>query len=613
MNSNKTHTQKELFRMNSPDSEDQNCSAHGEEFNPEEMLKAKEVFRALEKSFSAMKVFPSGNPSIKSFVRSFTEKIHEFLDKFEVLLIGVDEFKFTLRGEAVFQDEEKKSSLPFLFFKDGIRELSFHKGLDEREIQEFLEVIREESDLPPENSDIVNSLWIKDFLHIRFFAPDEFLESNSDDEENEIDIDALKEQFSNGKIELTSEDSEEVNRRSIALGFKIIKAKQENSQANLEEVMIPFPLSVLKEDETPKVYSLLEECRSALPLTELANLLFEILFLEERQDQFGAILNVLDQCFKEVLFNANFDLACLILDRGQELKDVFSGKCDERVKSLEDLSQKAKNKDSFDFLKKLFLEGKVKNFDSFLQYLKHLGPGTIPLVGDIWEISNDPLVRLKASNFLFEMGSKDIASLVSIAINSRVSLTREVISILGRTGKQEAKPYLERFVNHQDKGVRFETIQALRKVGGESTNRVLLKFLSDDEEDIRVLASLGLKYFGDKDTLEHVLELAKRKDFLSRSRIERKALLNFLALSQSNDVCTFLRSLMKKRRLFSNGKLIETRLYAVQSLEIMASPEALETLKEGMKVWNKTIRQACKLALRRLAPRDPSREILSEV
>jgi len=210
------------------------------------------------------------------------------------------------------------------------------------------------------------------------------------------------------------------------------------------------------------------------------------------------------------------------------------------------------------------------------------------------------------------MGSKDIASLVSLAMDSRVSLTREVISILGRTGKQEVEPYLERFVSHKDKGVRFETIQALRKVGGESTNRILLKFLSDDEEDIRTLASLGLKYFGDQEALEHVLELAKRKDFLSRSRIEKKALLNFLAQSQSKDVCNFLCSLMKKRRLFSNGKLIETRLYAVQSLEAMATSEALEALKEGMKVWNRTIRQACKLALRRLTSKDLSHEVLSE-
>jgi HEAT repeat protein len=357
----------------------------------------------------------------------------------------------------------------------------------------------------------------------------------------------------------------------------------------------------------------LEQYRSALPLAESANKLFEILLLEERQDQFGANLNALDQCFKEVLFNANFDLACLILDRVQELKDVFSGKCDERVKSLEDLSQKAKNKDSFDFLKKLFLEGKIKNFDSFLQYLKHLGPGTIRLVSDIWEISNDPLVRLKASNFLFEMGSKDIASLFSIATNRTVSLTREIISILGRTGRQEVVPYLERFISHQDKGVRFETIQALRKVGGESTNKILLKFLSDDEEDIRILASLGLKYFRDKDIFEHILELAQRKDFLARSRIEKKALLNFLALSQSRDVCTFLRSLMRKRSFFLNGKLIETRLYAVQSLEIMASPEALKTLKEGRKFWNRTIRQACKLALKRLTSKKPSSEVFSGV
>jgi HEAT repeat protein len=357
----------------------------------------------------------------------------------------------------------------------------------------------------------------------------------------------------------------------------------------------------------------LEQYRSTLPLTELINLLFKILFLEERHDQFEAILNALDKCFQEVLLDANFDLACQNLDRVQELKDVFSEKCDGRVKLLEDLSQKARNKDSFDFLKKLFLEGKIKNFDSFLQYLKHLGPGTIRLVSDIWEISNDPLVRLKASNFLFEMGNKNIASLFSIAVNRTVSLTREIISILGRTGRQEVVPYLEKFISHQDKGVRFETIQALRKVGAESTNKILLKFLSDDEEDIRILASLGLKYFRDEDIFEHVLELAKGKDFLARSRMEKKALLNFLALSQSRDVCAFLRFLMRKRSFFSNAKLVETRLCAVQSLEIMATSEALRSLKEGTKFWNRAVRQACKRALKRLTSKDSSREILSEV
>ena len=613
MDSNKNHTLKKFFRVNSPVSKNQYNSVLGEEFNTDEMLMAKEVFKTLEKSFSAMKIFPAGNPSIKTFVDSFIGKMDEFLEKFEVLLIGVDEFKFTLKGETVFQDEEKKSSLPFLFFKDGIRELSFHKGLDEREAHEFLEVIKEESEVPPENSDMVNSLWIKDFPHIRFFAPDEFLKSDSEEEEKEIDINALKEKFSKGKIELTSEDSEEVNRRSIALGFKLIKAKQENNNANLEEMMIPPMLSALKEDETPQVNSMLEQCRSALPLTELANLLFEILFLEERDDQFVAILNVLDQCFKEVVFNANFDLACLILNRVKELKDVFSGKCEERVKLLEDLFQRAKNKDSFDFIKRLFLEGKIENVDSLLQYLKQLGPETIPLVGDIWSLSNDLHLRLRTSNFLFEMGSKDMDSLASIAINGRVSLTREVISILGRIGKQEVMPYLEKFISHQDKGVRFETIQALRKIGSDSANRILLKFLSDDEEDIRTLASLGLKYSGDKDTVEHVLELAKRKDFLGRSKVEKKTLLNFLALSQSREVSIFLRSLMKKWRLFSNGPLIETRLYAIQSLEMMATPEALEILKEGTKTWSRTIRQACRLSLRRLAPKDSSSKFFSEV
>ena len=578
--------------------------------DPEEIAKVKLVLTFLGKAYSSMKIYPPKSPSIKYSFDAFAEKMMEFLNEYEMLLITINEFKLIYEGKTVFQDEKKQTSLPFLFFKDGMREMSFHKGLDENELQEFLETIKADSDLPPENIDIVNSLWVKDFAHIRYFAPDEFLESDISTEEEAADFEIDKTEFSKGKVPLTRQDREDVDRRSVALGLHLSKAKEEgkDDKNNQENIMIPSQIAALSEDETPEIESMLQECRAASRMSEMVNLLFELLFLEERYDQFAATLNVLNQCFKEVVYKFNFDLAALIINRIRELEKTFSEHSEDKTKQLEKILQKARDRSSLSHLKKSFLEGQIENFDSLLQYFKLLGPCTLPFVADIWEISKDPLTRLKASNFLLEMGSRDLPSLVDLAQDNRISLTKEIISLLGRIRGKKIISYLEKFVAHQDKSVRLETIQALRNIEDDAANKILLKFLSDEEPEVRTLAAVSLKYFGDKTALAFVMKLVQKKGFQKRNRMEKKALLLFLAMAQSTEVCAFLRSLLKKWRIFYRTKLNETRLCTVPALEAMATPEALTALRKGSKTRNKTIRHACKIALRKIAYKDESRK-----
>ena len=500
--------------MNSSKLERQKVVEQEKEFqlDPEERAKVKLVLTSLGRAYSSMKIYPPKSPSIKYSFDVFSEKMMEFLDEYEMLLIAINEFKLIYKGKTVFQDEKKRTSLPFLFYKDGMREMSFHKGLDENELQEFLVTIKTDSDLPPENIDIVNSLWVKDFAHIRYFAPDEFLESDISAAEEEADFEIDKTEFSKGKVPLTRQDREDVDRRSIALGLHLSKAKEEGKDGknNQENIMIPSQIAALSEDEAPKIESMLQECRVASRMSEMVNLLFEILFLEERYDQFEATLNVLNQCFKEVIYKFNFDLAALIINRIRELEKIFSEHSEDKTKHLEKILQQARDRSSLDHLKKSFLEGQIENFDALLQYLKLLGPRTLPLVADIWEISKDLLTRLKASNFLLEMGSRDLPALVDLAQGNRISLTKEVISLLGRIRGKKIISYLEKFVAHQDKSVRLETIQALRNIEDEAANKILLKFLSDKEPEVRTLAAVGLKYFGDKTTLAYVMQLVQK-------------------------------------------------------------------------------------------------------
>ena len=584
------------------------------EYLPEaaSIKKAKEVLNLLAKAFASMRIYPAENPTVESLINTFSEKMQKFLDEEEELKLIVNEFSIIFMEETVFQDGQKKASLPFLFFKDGIRELAFYKGLDRKELQDFLKVIKDNADLPPDDSDIVNSLWIKDFPHIRYFAVDEFLDSeNGGEEDARFNID--KEELTKGKIKLSSNDRKELRKRSVALGLNStdINVEEEDNKIGLEDISLPFQMSSGKGGESPTIESMLVEHRDTPPITEMVTLLFEILYMEDRIDAFSSILNILDQFYKEVVYKSLFALASLILNRLQELADLFSGQFEEKKELLEKTLQNIRSDSSLAYLKKLYINGQISDFDSFFRYLKLLGPSTIPLMADIWEETENPIIRIKASNFLYELGKKDVASLLTVTQDHRVPLTKEVLGILGKIGDTKALPFLKKFSAHGNKEVRLSVIQALGTIQDEGTNATLIEFLSDRDAEVRTRAAMGLKYCDDQNTISHLLQIVEKRDFNERLKKEKKVLFEYLAQTQSQEFITLIRSIMKKWSLFNKTKQIETRLCAVPALEKMANSEARSILEEGAKSRNKTIRKACCLSLRKIAQNFESHKILS--
>ncbi len=568
--------------------------------DPEEVNNATGVLRYFDSAFSLIKIYPSDNHSVKKSIDNFYERITEFLNEYEKLAIIIEEFSFSYNGETIFQDEEKQNSLPFFFFKDGMRELSFHEGLEKRELKDFLALIKEESSLPLEESDIVNSLWVKDFAHIRYFAIDEFLDLDigKGGERSTTDI----KEFSGVLINLTPEDKIELYKRSIALGLQlnpILEEKEDDK--DLQDFNLPYHVAAACEGENPELKLMLSENRETPSMVAMANLLFEILFLEERPDEFSATLNVLYQCYKEVVHKANFTLACLILARLQELKGMLPDESEEKEKSLDAILEKTRDESFIALLRGLFLDGQIKDYDSFFQYLTFLTPNSIPLAGDVWEHSKDPFLLKKASAFLQEIAQENIAPVAKIATEDRVTLTKEVVAILGRIGGKQILPYLINFSEYQHKAIRLEIIHAMSKIKDKNTNRVLIKFLTDKDGEVRTRAAMNLKYPGDKATLKFVMQLAQEKDFTNKAKLEKKAILNYLACTKNGEVIDLLHSMLKKWSILSTSKQNETRLCAVSALEKMATPEAVDILKEGTKIRNKTIRNACILALKRIA------------
>ncbi len=565
---------------------------------PGELSEAKRIFRYFDAAFSAMKLYPPGNPSIRQAVDVFNRELKKFLDTHEELRIGIEEFSFLYKGVAVFQDEEKKKSLPFFLFKDGMRELSFYPELEREELQAFLEVLKKAIDLPHEESDVVSLLWEKDFVHIRYFVLDEYLDlSISGDKKIEVDPGELSE----GKIVLTREDEEEIFREKAVLSFVSEKDEEAAAEGDGEiegsPVTRSVQLPVIEKQDIPEIEAMLSKSRERGPLDELISLLFEILFFEEDLEQYENVLRIFDKYFQEILRKADFERATRILTQVKDLKILLSGKSEDRFKMLQKIEKNAGDKRSIEQLRKLFMDGKVENVDAFFNYLKFMGEEAVPVLGTIWVKSTDQDLRKKASEFLKDIGRRNISALLYFSKEGNVSLTKEIISLFETFMDEDKLQSLAEFASHPHSGVRLEVVNVLGKAENPAANKIILNFLSDEDDEVRIQAAQSLKYFDDREAYEYTLEMARDKDFISRTGPEKEALLCFLASTRKEEVNGLLRSILRKWSLFSASRQNETRLAAVSALQALGTSRAKEILEEGTKFFNKKIRRACQGAL----------------
>jgi hypothetical protein len=591
-----------------PEPEEEKPSA-----DPAEVKKASNVIQFFKKSFSLIKLYPPENPSVAKSIDLFNNQLGEFLNEYEELAIQVGEFSFAFKGELVFQDEERSKSLPFLLYKDGLRELSFHQGLDKQELQEFFRTISEIADLPPEDADIVNSLWEKNFVHIRYYSMDDFLDQEIGEPTEEITT-FDKAGFAKGKVEMTPDD-EDLFKKSFSLSIKEGREKGEGEYEGDEAGtgMVPgTEVGAASKDEMSEIQSMISESRKIPHRTELIDLLFELLFLEQREEEFAAITEVLNGSQQDVLEENNFSMGLSILNRVEELKKIISPKSEERAKLLGRISDNAKKPEFIANLRKMYSEGRVTDFETFFEYLEHLGVSAFPVIAAIWGESKFPYSRQKASNFLKKIGKQDLNSLLNLARGQSASLTREILSILTTAGKKTQMARLEDFINHPDKAIRLDVINALGKTGDEASNKLLLRFLPDKDTQIRTAALKSLKYLGDSATLDHVKQMAQEKGFREKGRREKEAILKYLASTQSKEISAFLRSLLKKRKIFFPHKTNEIRLCAASALGVMTTAEARNILKEGTKIRHKAIRQACKQALMNIGSGEVAKEEIKE-
>jgi len=533
----------------------------------EKVKSTKSLIQTFLQTLKAFRLYEANHPILSKFLERLRKDFDQYFGEFDSFSLQVGEHRLFYRGNVVYENKDVKESLAFVFFKDGIREIQFSKGLEFKEMIDFLNVVRKGDLLNRMEDDLVTLLWEKDFTHITFTAVDEFLEGGATlvpaTEEDLIKgseykgslEDELQEKADEGKAESPSLPVEGLDRAiNPAPGQSLVQAC-----ALTPEERETIDREARQEEQSDYIFTLIN------------NLIEILLHLGEDVDAYENMISYFDRVIEYLLDQKEVGKAVALLSSLNETMDSIMMK-DRQIFAIQRILQNSSSPRSVGLLGKAMKgngDGHSES-DSILEYLRLLTKQAVePLCLLLGEVESGKW-RKTICERLTALCREEIQPLSKFLSDDNPMLVCHILYILGTIGDPTTVNYLGDLVTHQDLKVREETLQILNKFG-ENGKDLMQQFLMDPISGIRSKAALLLGKNAKGEAVKPLTNIILSEDFYKRDYKEKASFFRALGETGSKEVIPILEGISKKRHLFQREKWNEMRQCAVNTLKMLGA------------------------------------------
>jgi len=534
----------------------------------EEVKSTKSLIQTLLQTMKAYRLYESSHPILSKFMDRLRKDFDRYFDEFDSLSFQIGEHRLTYRGKVVYESEDTKESLAFLFYKDGIREIRFFKGLEFAEIVDFLNIVRRSDLVNRLEDDLVTLLWEKDFPHITFTSIDDFLEGSSRVvPETEEDL-AKGLEYQGSSEEWFEEKADE----SEAEGSHVVVVESLSAALNPSPGQSLVQACELTPDEMEEITRVAHEEQQPEYVYVLINNLIEILLhLGEDLEAYENMISYFEQISTSLLERGLVGRAVTIL---QNLTDVMESMVlkDKQIFALRRIFENSSNGQSVALLGKAMKGNGAVDKESVHQYLQLLTKQAIvPLCQLLGELESGKW-RETVCELLVKLCREEIQPLTKFLSAPSPFLVCHILYILRKIGHPSTLKYVGNLVVNEDLRVREETLQLLSKFG-EKGRDLAEKFLKDPTPGIRAKASLILARMAKELAVKPLTEIILSEDFYKRDYEEKVSFFRALGETGAEEAIPILKKIAKKRRWFKKGKWDEMRLCATNTLKVMGADQ----------------------------------------
>jgi hypothetical protein len=425
----------------------------------EDLKAARDIVQAILKSKKIIRMYPANNPIYVKTLEDSYARFKDYFDYREELIFKIKQNEIYWDSEPVYVNPEKEDNLALFFFKDGLRELTFKRGLSCEEMEEFLKIISMDFEREVVDDDIVTLLWERDFQSIQYIADDAML--TDEDNYQERAIQEIEENTNNPD--------------------NILKAYQDAFDE--QDVAGDTSIVPLSDSDLQQLMQMLDQ-ESHGKTEKLVDLLFELPYLSETRADYEELTTFFMSAAEFIMQRGDIAIMNSMLSRFSGL--INEPHIDEEIKNyFRRVISYTGNSSIIKLLGELLDSGQEIEDKVVEEYVKYLDKNAIPpfmnILGELESIH----ARKVVIDALIFLGPKDITSLAKGLNDPRWFVVRNIIYIFRKIADKRAVEFLLRTVRHADIRVRKEVIRTLGELGGGGVFQTLRECLEDQDMQIR--------------------------------------------------------------------------------------------------------------------------------
>jgi hypothetical protein len=559
-----------------------------------------ELLRQLDKTVRARQLYMANNPTYQRSLETLRAAFAPVWANTDSLVLTVHEAQFKWYGVTVHQQPEKATdSIPWLCYKDGLREITLTPGFEGDELDEFIELIPRVRRAAVEEDDLVTLMWEQEFTTLSYRHVD--LGSDSASPITSGDDPGRYPGTAGGALEDPSVAIDEARAEVAAVG----------GGGEAGAAATPRPGVVSMEDFDSTLYFLDEkeitivkqeldaEYNRDLRRTVLDSL-FDIFELQVDPRVRGEVAGQLAQLLLHLLSAARFDTVAymlseikVVLDRSRDVEPATRNRLAElphRLSSPETLSQVLQQLDDSttlpaqEHLSALFSELQPTALETVFQWLGRV---------------RDERLRTLLEAAADRLAAANTGELVRLIGQGSGAAVLEAIRRAGALKTPAAVAPLAKVLGEPARDVRLAAAQALVEIGSPGSMQMLERALSDSDREVRVLAVRALAAKGQRSSLARIDLTVKSKELREADLSERMAFFEAYGALCGDAGITFLDGLLNgKSGFLGRREDPEIRACAAIALGRIGSPRAEESLQKAASEKDVVVRNAVSRALR---------------
>lgn len=547
--------------------------------------------QVISKGMRATQLYLPNNPVYQRAVDNIRTAFRQIWQATDDLIFDIGETEMRWEDHSIYSQDQRNESIAWTLFKDGVRSLTFKRGVEDVEIVRFLAVLQQAKNLQADApDDLLTLLWAEDFQFVTYT----FRELAS---ENAVPIER-SEGATIGGGGTPGGDAGPGDATTIRRQVEEEAPPKREGLVSIDD--FDTTLYFLDDKEIEYLHKEVEREYSQDLRGNVLAMLFDLLELQTYGTVRAELISIVENFIPYLLGAGDFRSVAfilreckIILQRARELipehRQTLEG-LPARLSQPDALSQLLQSLDeatshpSEEELSDLFGELRADALGTLMAWLPKMHNERVK---NLVQNSAERLAQAHAAEVLKALASADPV------------VQLEMVRLAGRLKLAGAPDGMGPLLDRGERELKLAVVEALTTIGSPNAMRLLEKAIDDAERDVRIHAVKFLGQRGHRNAFPRIEAAVMGNKLKDADLTEKMAFFEaYGALAGAAGIATLEKLLVGKGGLLARKEDPETRACAAMALGKIRTPAARDILQKVSQDKEALVRNAVSRALR---------------